>query len=92
MSYYFYCSLNTDELFVVNGCSCGVLQVFDLRQCHRQMQTQAVTAQAAAAAQAAAVAGHIQPAHPTVNKCKRIFHLLFRFYCISVHKFIISSI
>ncbi|XP_026332169.1 mothers against decapentaplegic homolog 4 [Hyposmocoma kahamanoa] len=45
------------------------IKVFDLRQCHRQMQTQAVTAQAAAAAQAAAVAGHIQPAHPTVNKC-----------------------
>ena len=44
-------------------------QVFDLRQCHRQMQTQAATAQAAAAAQAAAVAGHIQPQHPTMNKC-----------------------
>ena len=35
-------------------------QVFDLRQCHHQMQTQAATAQAAAAAQAAAVAGQIQ--------------------------------
>lgn len=46
-----------------------VTQVFDLRQCHRQMQTQAATAQAAAAAQAAAVAGHIQPQHPTMNKC-----------------------
>ncbi|KAH8023678.1 hypothetical protein HPB51_015174 [Rhipicephalus microplus] len=34
-------------------------QVFDLRQCHGQMQQQAQTAQAAAAAQAAAVAGHI---------------------------------
>lgn len=34
-------------------------QVFDLRQCHRQMQQQAATAQAAAAAQAAAVAGTI---------------------------------
>ena len=34
-------------------------QVFDLRQCHRQMQQQAATAQAAAAAQAAAVAGNI---------------------------------
>uniref|UniRef100_A0A8C1PMS3 Mothers against decapentaplegic homolog n=1 Tax=Cyprinus carpio TaxID=7962 RepID=A0A8C1PMS3_CYPCA len=33
--------------------------VFDLRQCHRQMQQQAATAQAAAAAQAAAVAGNI---------------------------------
>ena len=32
-------------------------QVFDLRQCYRQMQQQAATAQAAAAAQAAAVAG-----------------------------------
>uniref|UniRef100_A0A671N7R0 Mothers against decapentaplegic homolog n=1 Tax=Sinocyclocheilus anshuiensis TaxID=1608454 RepID=A0A671N7R0_9TELE len=34
-------------------------RVFDLRQCHRQMQQQAATAQAAAAAQAAAVAGNI---------------------------------
>lgn len=34
-------------------------QVFDLRQCHRQMQQQAATAQAAAAAQAAAVSGNI---------------------------------
>ncbi|XP_015739837.1 mothers against decapentaplegic homolog 4-like [Coturnix japonica] len=33
--------------------------VFDLRQCHRQMQRQAATAHAAAAAQAAAVAGNI---------------------------------
>lgn len=33
--------------------------MFDLRQCHRQMQQQAATAQAAAAAQAAAVAGNI---------------------------------
>jgi len=38
---------------------CAALQVFDLRQCHRQMQQQAATAQAAAAAQAAAVAGNI---------------------------------
>lgn len=30
-----------------------------MRQCHRQMQQQAATAQAAAAAQAAAVAGNI---------------------------------
>ncbi|KAL0868398.1 hypothetical protein ABMA27_007910 [Loxostege sticticalis] len=45
------------------------IKVFDLRQCHRQMQTQAATAQAAAAAQAAAVAGHIQPQHPSMNKC-----------------------
>lgn len=37
----------------------AVMQVFDLRQCHRQMQQQAATAQAAAAAQAAAVAGNI---------------------------------
>ncbi len=33
--------------------------MFDLRQCHRQMQQQAATAQAAVAAQAAAVAGNI---------------------------------
>lgn len=38
---------------------CSLDQVFDLRQCHRQMQQQAATAQAAAAAQAAAVAGNI---------------------------------
>lgn len=38
-------------------------QVFDLRQCHRQMQQQAATAQAAAAAQAAAVAGHMPGPH-----------------------------
>ncbi|CAB1318335.1 unnamed protein product [Coregonus sp. 'balchen'] len=37
----------------------GDVWVFDLRQCHRQMQQQAATAQAAAAAQAAAVAGNI---------------------------------
>uniref|UniRef100_A0A8C7S245 Mothers against decapentaplegic homolog n=1 Tax=Oncorhynchus mykiss TaxID=8022 RepID=A0A8C7S245_ONCMY len=35
------------------------ISVFDLRQCHRQMQQQAATAQVAAAAQAAAVAGNI---------------------------------
>ncbi|KAJ8285282.1 hypothetical protein GJAV_G00025020 [Gymnothorax javanicus] len=35
------------------------IKVFDLRQCHRQMQQQAATAQAAAATQAAAVAGNI---------------------------------
>ncbi|XP_059142967.1 mothers against decapentaplegic homolog 4-like isoform X4 [Physella acuta] len=35
------------------------IKVFDIRQCHRQMQEQAATAQAAAAAQAAAVAGSI---------------------------------
>jgi len=39
------------------------MQVFDLRQCHHQMTTQAQTAQAAAAAQAAAVAGHIPGPH-----------------------------
>uniref|UniRef100_A0A3Q2PVT6 Mothers against decapentaplegic homolog n=1 Tax=Fundulus heteroclitus TaxID=8078 RepID=A0A3Q2PVT6_FUNHE len=37
----------------------STISVFDLRQCHRQMQQQAATAQAAAAAQAAAVAGNI---------------------------------
>ncbi|CAH1789646.1 unnamed protein product [Owenia fusiformis] len=35
------------------------IKVFDLRQCHSQMQQQAATAQAAAAAQAAAVAGNV---------------------------------
>ncbi|CAL8109586.1 unnamed protein product [Orchesella dallaii] len=39
------------------------IKVFDLRQCHRQMQQQAATAQAVAAAQAAAVAGHIPGPH-----------------------------
>lgn len=56
------------------SCLC-VGQVFDLRQCHRQMQQQAATAQAAAAAQAAAVAGNIPgPGSvggiaPAVSKC-----------------------
>lgn len=35
------------------------IKVFDIRQCHCQMQQQAATAQAAAAAQAAAVAGNV---------------------------------
>ncbi|XP_054712198.1 mothers against decapentaplegic homolog 4-like isoform X3 [Uloborus diversus] len=51
------------------------IKVFDLRQCHRQMQQQAATAQAAAAAQAAAVAGHIPGPNsvggiaPAISKC-----------------------
>lgn len=47
-----------------------LLQVFDLAQCHRQMQSLAANAQAAAAAQAAAVAGipgHAIP--PNRSKC-----------------------
>ncbi|XP_026478007.1 mothers against decapentaplegic homolog 4-like [Ctenocephalides felis] len=39
--------------------SSAYIKVFDLHQCHSQMQIQARTAQAAAAAQAAAVAGRI---------------------------------
>ncbi|GIX96768.1 mothers against decapentaplegic homolog 4 [Caerostris extrusa] len=39
--------------------SSAYIKVFDLRQCHGQMQQQAATAQVAAAAQAAAVAGQI---------------------------------
>ncbi|XP_022081854.1 mothers against decapentaplegic homolog 4-like isoform X2 [Acanthaster planci] len=35
------------------------IKVFDLRQCHAQMRSQAATARAAASAQAAAVAGHV---------------------------------
>ena len=35
------------------------LQVFDLRQCHAQIQQQAATSMAAVAAQAAAVAGNV---------------------------------
>ena len=35
------------------------IKVFDLKQCHRQMQQQAHTAHIAAQTQAAAVAGHI---------------------------------
>jgi hypothetical protein len=38
------------------------LQVFDLRQCHQEMQQQAASAQTAAAVTAAAVAGQI-PGH-----------------------------
>lgn len=50
----FVCLVIRFKRFVLSPC-----QVFDLRQCHRQMQQQAATAQAAAAAQAAAVAGNI---------------------------------
>lgn len=35
------------------------MQVFDLRQCHAQIQQQAATSMAAVAAQAAAVAGNV---------------------------------
>lgn len=57
-----------------------LLQVFDLRQCHRQMQQQAATAQAAAAAQAAAVAGNIPgPGSvggiaPAISECSNCLH------------------
>uniref|UniRef100_A0A3B5K674 Mothers against decapentaplegic homolog n=1 Tax=Takifugu rubripes TaxID=31033 RepID=A0A3B5K674_TAKRU len=53
------------------------IKVFDLRQCHRQMQQQAATAQAAAAAQAAAgwrgtsgagVRGRHSPCHQSVRR------------------------
>lgn len=50
--------------------------MFDLRQCHAQMRSQAATAQAAAAAQAAAVAGQVPgPSSvggiaPAVSKCQ----------------------
>ncbi len=47
------------------------IKVFDLRQCHRQMQQQASQAQAAAAAQAAAVAGHI----PGIGTCHTFLHI-----------------
>lgn len=56
-------------------------QVFDLRQCHRQMQQQAATAQAAAAAQAAAVAGNIPgPGSvggiaPAISKIRYLFKM-----------------
>lgn len=55
------------------------IKVFDLRQCHHQMTTQAATAQAAAAAQAAAVAGHIPGPHsvggiaPAISKNNLIY-------------------
>ena len=47
----------TDILQMVH--TSNPIQVFDLRQCHAQMRTQAATARAAASAQAAAVAGHV---------------------------------
>lgn len=50
------CNLGWCTYFKLRLC---FIKVFDLRQCHRQMQQQAATAQAAAAAQAAAVAGNI---------------------------------
>lgn len=49
-------------------------QVFDLRQCHRQMQSLAANAQAAAAAQAAAVAG-IPGSHQQPPRSKNIYCL-----------------
>lgn len=52
-------------------------QVFDLRQCHRQMQSLAANAQAAAAAQAAAVAG-IPGSHQAPLKSK-VFFIFLRF-------------
>ena len=64
-------------------CVTGVFlipQVFDIRQCHRQMQEQAATAQAAAAAQAAAVAGNIPGSAavggiaPAVGELDRCWH------------------
>ncbi|XP_066247449.1 mothers against decapentaplegic homolog 4-like isoform X3 [Euwallacea similis] len=60
------------------------IKVFDLRQCHHQMTTQAQTAQAAAAAQAAAVAGHIPGPHsvggiaPAISK-NSVFLYVFMF-------------
>lgn len=48
------------------------IKVFDLRQCHRQMQSLASNAQAAAAAQAAAVAGlSSQMGGPPRSKCQQ---------------------
>ena len=61
-------------------------QVFDLRQCHHQMQQQAATAQAAQAAQAAAVAGNVPgPASvggiaPAMGMCSIPFHGIYPFY------------
>lgn len=58
----------------------NLFQVFDLRQCHRQMQSLAANAQAAAAAQAAAVAGipgsHQAPLKSTggLSKFRRTLH------------------
>ena len=48
------------SLFLEGFCSVlYAVQVFDLRQCHSQIQQQAATSLAAAAAQAAAVAGNV---------------------------------
>ena len=47
--------MNVNSIIIISAL---LLQVFDLRQCYRQMQQQASAANAAAAAQAAAVAGH----------------------------------
>ena len=56
-----------------------VPQVFDIRQCHRQMQQQAATAQAAAAAQAAAVAGTV-PGPASVGGIAPAVGELVKFY------------
>jgi len=46
------------KCFTYSLCAVAV-QVFDLRQCHAQIQQQAATSMAAVAAQAAAVAGNV---------------------------------
>ena len=58
-------------------------KVFDLRQCHRQMQQQAATAQAAAAAQAAAVAGNIPGPGSVGGIAPAISKYAFDFFCFS---------
>ena len=60
------------------------LKVFDLRQCHRQMQQQAATAQAAAAAQAAAVAGNIPGPGSVGGIAPAISKYAFDFFFLSV--------
>jgi MAD (mothers against decapentaplegic) family protein 4 len=52
------------------------IKVFDLRQCHQQMQSLAANAQAAAAAQAAAVAGI--PGHNVVQSRSEYFSRTFK--------------
>lgn len=57
------------------------IKVFDLRQCHQQMQSLASNAQAAAAAQAAAVAGipghvGVQPRSKLLAQCAVVVKLI----------------
>lgn len=68
------------------------IKVFDLRQCHRQMQSLAANAQAAAAAQAAAVAGlSSQMGGPPRSKCRALHSFTYKIYSMINQKYVYSA-